>query len=149
MPRIRVRTRIAASPRDVWRAIEDVTSHVRWMEDAVAIRLTGGRTGGVGTTFECDTKVGPLRLLDRMEVTEWETRRSMGIRHAGLVTGSGRFTLRRRRGGTLFTWDERLRFPLWAGGAVGGAVAKPVLRRVWRRNLSNLKAIVEGERQRL
>src|SRR2546423_1509937 len=149
MPRIRVRTRIAARPRDVWRAIEDVTSHVRWMEDAVAIRLTGGPTAGVGTTFECDTKVGPFRLLDRMEVTEWETRRAMGIRHAGLVTGSGRFTLRRRRGTTLFTWDERLRFPLWAGGPVGGAVAKPVLRRVWRRNLANLKAIVEGERQRL
>jgi len=149
MPRIRVRTRIAANPRDVWRAIEDVTSHVRWMDDAVAIRLTGGPTGGVGTTFECDTKVGPFRLLDRMEVTEWETRRSMGIRHAGLVTGSGRFTLRRRRGGTVFTWEERLRFPLWAGGAVGGALAKPVLRRVWRRNLANLKAIVEGERQRL
>jgi hypothetical protein len=149
MPRIRVRTRIAARPRDVWRAIEDVTSHVRWMDDAVAIRLTGGRAEGVGTTFECDTKVGPFRLLDRMEVTEWETRRSMGIRHAGLVTGSGRFTLRRRRGGTLFTWDERLRFPLWAGGAVGGAVAKPVLRRLWRRNLANLKAIVEGDRQRL
>ena len=149
MPRIRVRTRIAASPRTVWRAIEDVTSHVRWMDDAVAIRLTGSRTGGVGTTFECDTKVGPFRLLDRMEVTEWQARRSMGIRHAGLVTGSGRFTLRRRRGGTLFTWDERLRFPLWAGGAVGGALAKPVLRRVWRRNLANLKAIGEGERQRL
>jgi hypothetical protein len=149
MPRIRVRTRIAATPGEVWRVIEDVRSHVGWMEDAVAIRLTGPRTTGVGTTFECDTKVGPFRLLDRMEVTEWTARRSMGIRHQGLVTGSGRFTLRRRRGGTLFTWEERLRVPLWAGGALGGAVAKPVLRRVWRRNLANLKTMVEGERQRL
>ena len=133
-----MRTRIAASPRRVWRAIEDVSSHVRWMEDAVAIRLHDGPTAGVGTTFECDTKVGPFRLLDRMEVTEWKARRAMGIRHAGLVTGSGRFTLRRHRRGTVFTWEERLRFPVWAGGPLGGAVAKPVLRRVWRRNLANL-----------
>ena len=155
MARIRVRTRIDASPRRVWRAIEDVRTHVQWMEDAVAIRVTdgpvgrGGRRGGVGTTFECDTAVGPFRLLDRMEITEWKAGRSMGIRHAGLVTGSGRFTLRRRNGGTQFTWEERLRFPLWAGGPVGGLLAKPVLRRVWRRNLANLKALVEGGHQRL
>jgi hypothetical protein len=119
------------------------------MDDAVAIRLTSGPRGGVGTTFECDTKVGPFRLLDRMEVTEWKPRRCMGIRHKGVVTGSGRFTLRRRRGGTMFTWQERLRIPLWAGGPFGGAVARPVLRRVWRRNLANLKAMVEGQGQRL
>jgi hypothetical protein len=149
MPRIRVRTRIAATPRQVWHAIADVRSHVQWMEDAVAIRLMDGPSAGVGTRFECDTRVGPFRMLDRMEVTEWKTRRAMGIRHEGLVTGSGRFTLRRRRGGTTFTWDERLRFPRWAGGVVGGALARPILRRVWRRNLANLKAMVEGQAERL
>jgi hypothetical protein len=69
----------------------------------------------------------------------------MGIRHVGLVTGSGRFTLRRARGGrTRFTWEEKLRFPWWMGGPLGGALGARVLRRIWRRNLRNLKRQVEG-----
>ena len=115
------------------------------MHDADAIRITSARSTGVGTTFECATKVGPLRLSDTMEVVEWKERRAMGIRHTGLVTGRGRFTLRRRPGGTLFTWDERLRFPRWLGGPVTGLVAKPVLRAIWKRNLATLKEMVETE----
>ena len=144
MARIRTRIDIDAPPAVVWRAIEDIESHVEWMDDAVAIRLISRRHRGVGTTFECDTKVGPLRLTDRMEITEWKPRRSMGVSHVGLVSGAGRFTLRRRRGGrTRFGWDERLSFPWFLGGPVGATAAAPILKRIWRRNLANLKARVE------
>lgn len=147
MTRIRVSVLVEAPPRRVWRDVRDIASHVHWMHDAVAIRFTSRRRSGVGTTFDCDTRVGPLRMTDRMEVTEWRPRRSMGIRHVGVVTGEGRFVLRRagvagRR--TRFSWDERLVFPWWAGGPLGGAVAGQVLRLVWRRNLRNLKRRVEG-----
>jgi hypothetical protein len=143
--RIRVSIVIDASRRSVWRAVEDIGSHVNWMEDAEAIRFTSGRRRGVGTTFDCDTRVGPLSLVDRMEVTSWRPGREMGIRHVGLVTGTGRFTLRRRRSGrTKFTWEERLVFPWWMGGPAGSLAAGPVLRWVWRRNLANLKRLVEG-----
>ena len=68
----------------------------------------------------------------------------MGIRHVGVVTGTGRFTLGRARGrGTRFTWTEDLRFPWWLGGPVAGLVGRPVLRRVWRRNLRNLRRQLE------
>ena len=144
MPRIRVATTIAAPPDDVWAAVEDVRSHVEWMADAEAIRFDGEQTSGVGTSFECDTKVGPLRLTDHMTITEWEPGRVMGVRHAGLVTGEGRFTLTPTTdGGTEFAWDEELRFPWWMGGAVGGAAGAPVLKRVWEGNLRRLKAKVE------
>jgi hypothetical protein len=145
--RVRVSTVIDASPRRVWAAVRDIGSHVAWMEDAVAIRFTSRQHEGVGTTFDCDTKVGPFRLTDRMEVTEWSEGRAMGIRHVGLVQGTGRFTVRRaRRGRTRFTWDERLRFPWWMGGPAGSLVAAPVLRHIWRRNLVNLKGQIEGPR---
>lgn len=132
----------------MWAAIEDISTHVDWMEDAVAIRFTSKRRRGVGTTFDCDTRVGPLRLTDRMEITEWRSGRVMGIRHVGAVTGEGRFVLRRRlRGGTRFTWEERLVFPWWMGGPIGAAVGgHVVLRLVWRRNLGNLKRRVESGR---
>ena len=145
MTAIRVSETIAASPAQVWSQINRIGTHVEWMEDAVAIRFTSTTQSGVGATFDCDTKVGPFRLTDRMEVTEWDPPRAMGIRHVGVVAGSGRFLLEPVDAGaaTRFTWDEELRFPVWMGGEAGGRAASPLLRRVWRRNLANLKALVE------
>ena len=143
--KIRIGILIDATPADTWRIVEAIENHVDWMADAESIRFTGTRTRGVGTTFDCVTKVGPLRLTDKMTVTEWEAQRMMGIEHRGAVTGRGRFTLRRRRRGrTQFTWAERLVFPWWMGGPVGALAAKPVLRAIWRRNLRRLKTIVEA-----
>lgn len=143
--RISVSTTIDARPAAVWAAVEDVGSHTEWMADAVAIRFTSERTSGVGTTFECDTKVGPLRLTDHMEITEWRPRRAMGVRHVGLVTGTGVFTIARaRKGRSRFTWTERLVFPWWMGGSVGGVVGGVIMRRIWKKNLRTLKELVEG-----
>jgi hypothetical protein len=143
--RIRVSTVIDASPTEVWRVVEDIGGHVDWMHDAVAIRFTSGRRSGVGTTFDCDTRIGPFGLTDRMEITKWRPRRAMGVRHVGVVTGSGVFTLKRAsRGRTRFTWNERLRFPWWLGGPLGGIVGGEILRLVWKRNLAQLKRLVEA-----
>jgi len=137
---ITVSTVLPAPPDRVWATLRDVASHVEWMEDAVAIRFTSSRHEGVGTAFDCDTRVGPLRLTDQMVVTEWDEARAMGIRHVGLVTGTGRFTLERTgRDETRFTWRERLVFPWWMGGPPGALVGGQVLRLVWRRNLRNLR----------
>jgi carbon monoxide dehydrogenase subunit G len=140
--RLTVSVDIDAPPAQVWAAIEDVATHVEWMAEAVAIRFRSERRRGIGTEFECETKVGPLRTTDVMLVTEWEPGRVMGVRHRGLVDGVGRFTLAALAGGghTRFTWDERLHVP-WR---LGGWMAKPVLLAVWRKNLARLKATVEA-----
>jgi hypothetical protein len=144
--KIRVRIMIDASPGDTWQVLAPIEDHVRWMTDAESIRFLDAQTRGVGTAFECVTKVGPFRMTDRMTVTEWEPGKSMGIEHQGAVRGVGRFTLSRRPGGkTRFSWSERLTFPWWMGGPVGALVASPVLRSIWRRNLRQLKEIVEAE----
>ena len=135
---------IQAPPAAVWDRIEDIATHTEWMREAVAIRFTSPTKSGVGTTFDCDTRVGPFRLTDRMEVTAWEAGRLMGIRHAGLVTGEGRFELRPFATGTRFVWTEVLRFPWWQGGPVTGFVAGAVLRRIWKANLSRLRDLVEA-----
>ncbi|MGH9286954.1 MAG: SRPBCC family protein [Acidimicrobiales bacterium] len=145
MPRIRVQATIDAPRRAVWARLADIADHIDWMADARAIRFTSERHSGVGTVFECETRIGPLRTTDIMEVTEWRQGRSLGVRHHGMVSGAGRFVLRRgRRGPTRITWDERLRFPWWLGGPVAGLLAAPVLRRVWRGNLRRLASLVEN-----
>jgi Polyketide cyclase / dehydrase and lipid transport len=142
MARIRVSTTLPAPPSAVWASVSDLASHVDWMADAESIRFTTRRRSGVGTAMEVATRVGPFRLTDLMEVTEWRPGRAIGVRHDGLVGGTGRFTLGRRwlrPGSTRFTWEERLEFPPWLGGPLGAAVAAPVLRWVWTRNLRRLR----------
>ena len=140
MARLKVSTVLDASPKEVWADIEDVSSHVEWMEDAVAIEFVTPTTAGVGTAFDCDTKVGPIRLTDRMEITKWEPGKAMGVTHSGIVTGTGEFRLTaKRKGRTRFVWDERLTFPWWLGGPIGSLAAVPVMKLVWRRNLRNLE----------
>jgi len=78
---IRVSIEIDAPPAMVWMAVEAIEDHVDWMADAESIQFTTPEHRGVGTTFDCETKVGPLRLVDKMRVTEWETARVMGIEH--------------------------------------------------------------------
>lgn len=143
MATIRVSTVLDATPEQVWDSVEDIATHVEWMHDAVAIRFTSTSTSGVGTTFDCDTKVGPFRLTDRMEITAWDPPRVMGVRHVGMVTGTGEFTIDRvgtDRSG--FTWRERLVFPWWMGGPIGAFFGGFVLRLVWKRNLRNLQRVV-------
>lgn len=144
---LRVAIDIDAPPDRVWDVVEPIERHVDWMADAAAIRFVSDRTRGVGTEFLCDTKVGPITLVDRMEVTEWEPGRRMGVRHTGVVTGTGVFELEPidldRR--TRFTWTEQLRFPWYLGGRLGELVGgQTVMRAIWRRNLRRLKAIVES-----
>jgi hypothetical protein len=147
MARIEVSVEIDATCDKVWSVVEPVERHVDWMADAVAIRFTGEQTRGVGTAFDCDTKVGPITLTDKMTITEWTPGAAMGVRHSGVVTGTGRFTLEPIDDGTrcLFTWDEELRFPWWLGGPIGAVVGgKIVMAAIWRRNLRTLKSLIES-----
>jgi hypothetical protein len=145
MARVRVSTSIKATPDVVWRELEDIERHTEWMADAVAIHFTSPQRRGVGTTFDCETRIGPLRMVDRMAITEWRPRRAMGVRHDGLITGSGRFTLRRTgRRRTRFVWREQLRFPWWLGGRLTAVAAAPVFWIVWRGNLRRLARAIEG-----
>jgi carbon monoxide dehydrogenase subunit G len=146
MSQITVSTELDATPAEVWDILEPIERHVDWMADAVAIRFITDQTRGVGTQFLCDTKVGPLRLTDQMEITEWVPQRSMGVRHTGVVTGTGVFTLEGidlgRR--TRFTWSEDLRFPWYLGGRIGEVVGgQVVMKAIWRRNLTALRKLVD------
>jgi len=144
--RVHVAVEIDAELSRVWAALERIEDHVQWMADAVAIRFDTEQRRGTGTTFVCDTKVGPIKLADRMAITAWEPPTVMDVRHDGLVTGTGRFTLTPidlgRR--TKFVWQETLAFPWWLGGRFGAAIAaRMVLRRLWQRNLRTLKRLIE------
>ena len=139
MVTVRVSTEVPVGREHVWAELACLERHVEWMLDATAIRFRSDQHQGVGTTFECDTRVGPIRLTDVMEITEWEPREIIGVRHNGPVSGTGRFALTDGPGAsTVITWDEELRFPWWLGGLVGAQLARPLFTALWRGNLRRL-----------
>jgi hypothetical protein len=146
---IRVRRLERAPVEVVWDALADIGGHVEWMADAEAIRFTSAREEGVGTTFDCVTKVGPIRVIDRMEITEWAPDRRMAVRHVGIVKGEGAFTLARRGERTELAWEETLAFPWY----LPGRPAALVLRLIWRWNLRRFERTLgptagRGDRRR-
>ncbi len=109
------------------------------MRDATEIRFVGDARRGPGTTFECDTRVGPLTTTDVMEITAWDPGARMAVDHRGAVSGSGAFTLHPAGDGrTEIHWSEQLRFPWYFGGKLGAWAGRPVLRRIWQGNLHRL-----------
>ena len=135
---------IDASPEDIWDELAEIERHVEWMTDAASIEFHDEQRRGVGTTFTCLTKLGPVSLDDVMEVTRWDECEAMGVRHSGLVSGEGTFELQLVNArSTRVVWREELSFPWWMAGSLGGVVGGRVLALVWRRNLRNLRDIVE------
>ena len=139
MATITVRATYPVAPALVWEELRHIDRHVHWMSDALAIDFTSDQREGVGTTFRCTTKVGPLVTHDLMSITRWDEGSEMGVDHVGLVKGAGVFTL----GGTsttTLTWRETITFPWWGLGRLGALAASPVLRALWAKNLRRLGA---------
>ena len=145
---VRVSTQVPVARHDVWAALARLEDHVEWMQDATAIRFQTAQRRGVGTTFECDTRIGPLRLTDTMEVTEWQEGVRIGVRHRGAVSGVGTFVLSDAGPSTNVEWEEQLCFPWWLGAFVGAQMAKPVFGALWRGNLRRFGRLVRSEATR-
>lgn len=136
---------IAASQEAVWRELSDLEAHVEWMADAVALDFHSAQRSGVGTSFACLTKVGPFSTTDEMVVTGWNDGISIAVTHRGAFEGHGAFVLSSLDATqTEVRWTEHLRFPWWMAGPIGAAIAKPVLRHIWKKNLTHLRQRVEG-----
>jgi len=137
MSSIQVTCVVPHAPTVVWEELRHIDRHVQWMSDAVRIDFVTEQREGVGTSFDCVTKVGPFVLLDKMTVTSWVENAAMGVEHRGLVRGRGSFTLSSRGTATLVSWREELFFPWWMGGSIGAFAAAPVLSWLWHKNLRN------------
>ncbi len=135
---------LPASRTRVWEDVSDLGSHIEWMADAHSITFTGDARFGVGTVMEVETRFGPLRTIDVMEVTAWDPGERIAVIHRGLFSGVGEFTLADATEGTHFTWSEQITFPWFLLGRLGARLARPVFALVWRRNLRALRDRLSG-----
>jgi hypothetical protein len=127
---------LPSSVSDVWAELSQLERHADWMMDAERIDFATGQRRGVGTEMKVRTRVGPFVTVDVIEVREWTEGKSIGVSHSGLVSGIGVFILIPIDNGTRFVWWEELEFPWYLGGSITARFAAPVLKWIWRGNLS-------------
>ena len=142
--RIEVSTTINKPIEVVWDEVKIMKNHVNWMQDAAKIDFLSLNESGIDTKMKVLTKVGPFSLNDIITVTKWEEMNSIGVVHEGIVTGEGAFYLSENDdNSTKFEWIEELKAPYYLGGPIAEFFGGFVLKFIWKKNLMNLKNILE------
>ena len=142
--RIKVSTIINKPLEVVWDEVKIMKNHVNWMQDAAKIDFLSVNESGIDTKMKVLTKVGPFSLNDIITVIKWEEMNSIGVVHEGIVTGEGTFYLSENgENSTKFEWIEELKAPYYLGGPIAEFFGGFVLKFIWKKNLMNLKNILE------
>lgn len=134
---------IARAPAVVWPYLVDWERLGEWMREASDIRVTGGLREGVGVEAEATIGIAGIRTRDPIRVTRWEPPSVLEIAHLGWVKGTGYMELSPSEAGTDLFWREEYRPPWGPLGRIGMRLLRPVMRRVFQRDLRALKELVE------
>jgi len=130
---------VDAPQQTVWDALVDWPRQGEWMP-ATKVRVVGGSGRGVGGRIEARTGLGPLRVLDRMTITEWQPPHRCAVEHVGrVIRGSARFEVRphgERR--SRLVWSEQLLAPFGLPDAVAGLLLRSATALVIRTGLRRL-----------
>ncbi|HEX2049542.1 MAG TPA: SRPBCC family protein [Actinomycetota bacterium] len=133
---IEVARTMPADPDVVWELVTDWERQSDWMLEARDFVVVSERREGVGVEAEATVRIGGITTRDRVRVTRWEPRRLLAIEHLGWVSGAAEIHLTPvRGGGTHVYWREELRPPLGVAGALGLTAFRPLMARVFRRDL--------------
>lgn len=133
----------------VWELITDWERQGDWMLEARDFVVVSERREGVGVEAEATVRIGGITTRDRVRVTRWEPRRLLAIEHLGWVSGAAEIHLTPvRGGGTHVFWREELHPPLGVLGALGLTALRPVMARVFRRDLRVLDRLARARGDR-
>ena len=129
----------------IWELITDWEHQDDWMLEASDFVVVSDQREGVGVEAEATIRIGGISTRDRVRVSEWEPHRRLGIEHLGWVTGRGIIELTPVAGNrTHVWWREELDPPLGALGALGMTAFKPLMSRIFRRDLRILAGLARA-----
>ena len=136
---------LPASSETVWDLITDWEHLDEWMLEASDFVVTSAHREGVGVEAAATISIAGIRTRDRVRVTRWEPGRRLAIEHLGWVGGEAEMSLTPQGDGqTLLLWRETLWAPLGGIGAVGLAMMKPVMHRIFHRDVRILVALARA-----
>jgi len=130
---------VAAPPEDVWSLVTDWERQGDWMLEASDFVVTSAHREGVGVEAEATIRIAGVTTRDRIRVSVWQPPRKLTIQHRGWVSGEGEIYIapagaHRSR---VF-WREELHPPLGALGAMGLTAFRPLMRRIFDRDIEVL-----------
>jgi uncharacterized protein YndB with AHSA1/START domain len=134
-------------PEVVWELITDWEHQDDWMLEGSNFVVTSHHREGLGVEVEATIKIGGITTRDRVRVTGWEPDKRLAIQHLGWVTGTGEMHLTPLgEDRTHLFWREELTPPrrLGALGALGLSAFKPLMSRIFRRDLRVLQSLVRA-----
>ena len=140
---IEVAETMPGPPEVVWELITDWEHQGDWMLEASDFVVLSDHREGVGVRAEATVRIGGISTRDPVEVVEWEPNRRLTIAHGGWVSGHGDIYLTPLAPArTHVFWREQLNPPLGALGAVGMMGFRPLMKRIFERDLRVLAGLV-------
>ena len=139
-------SRVLPAPPDVvWDLITDWEHQDDWMLEARDFKVLSDHREGLGVRAEATVSIGGFTTRDEVEVVGWEPGHRLAIAHKGWVSGVGELFLTPIGSDrTHLFWREELHPPLGPAGALGLAAFKPLMRRVFARDLRVLAGLARA-----
>ena len=142
---------LPAPPEIVWDLITDWEHQDEWMLEASDFEVLGDQREGVGVRAEATIQIGGIKTRDEIRVTGWEPPKRLVIEHLGWVKGTGELHMTPLLGAnttvavaaTHLYWREELHppAPLGVVGSLGLLAFKPMMRRIFARDLRVLASL--------
>ena len=127
---------LPAPPEVVWRLVTDWERQGDWMLEASDFVVISSHREGIGVESEATIKIGGIKTRDRIRVVGWEPGHRLAIEHLGWVSGTGEIYLTPSGPGRSHVfWREELHPPLGLLGAIGLSLFKPVMKRIFERDV--------------
>ena len=127
---------IDADPGVIWVLLTDWERQGEWMLEASEFVVLSEQREGVGVRAEATVKIGGIKTRDEVKVVGWEPPYRLAIRHQGWVSGTGELFLTPVAAGQTYVfWREQLESPLGLIGLLGLWIFKPLMRRIFQRDL--------------
>ncbi len=134
-------------PHVVWELITDWENLGDWMLEASDFVVTSEQRTGEGVVAEATIRIGGITTRDKVRVSGWKPPELLRIDHLGWVAGTGEMHLTPLDGArTHLFWREELIPPQSLGGlgALGITAFKPLMRRIFERDLKILRGLTRA-----
>ena len=142
---IEVAQTVPGPPPVVWELLTDWEHQGDWMLEARDFKVISEQREGVGVEAEASISIGGITTRDIVTVVGWEPNRRLAIEHKGWVSGIGEIHLTPLGNDrTHIFWREELQPPVGFLGAMGLTAFKPLMTRIFRRDLKVLSGLVRA-----
>ena len=142
---IEIAQTVPGPPSVVWELITDWEHQGDWMLEARDFKVISEQREGVGVEAEASISIGGITTRDVVRVVGWEPERRLAIEHRGWVSGLGEIHLTPLGNDrTHIFWREELTPPIGMLGALGLSAFKPLMTRIFKRDLKILSGLVRA-----